>query len=239
MIEKRGFGEPKEYPSHKKGKPHRNLWWKSKESIANVSPMQIGKGTLCASRYSQLALWRLSPFARKELSRFSGKFPTAQAGFSGRLKGQTSMIAILLIVVLFMGILMFLFSSTEVLRNEDYVKNQGTLILTSLLRTDTGNPGAPDKCKTVADVIHCSIKTPSWTCGSSDCGDLAEPLVDLYLKNIVDPKLDYYLTYEDVEIYSDKSILNRTKGPGVNKVTQKISKSFAGDVDVELYVVPA
>lgn len=160
------------------------------------------------------------------------------------MKAQTSMVMILLIAVMFMGIIMFLFSTADVSSNEDYVKLQGSAALTTLLRTDTGNPGSPDKCKRVEDVIHCSLKTPSWICGSSACGNIAEPLVDIYLKKSIDPKLDYYLIYEAdsegrVEIYSNKGMLNKTKLPSVKKVAQKISKPRSGDVDVTLYLAPA
>ena len=150
-----------------------------------------------------------------------------------KMKGQTMLITLVLIILVAIGTIAFLLSTASVFRGEDYLKIHTTSLITSLLRTDSGYSGDIEKCKTMADIIYCSQTTPSWRCGDTRCEDIADSLTDLYIQKTLDPKLDYSFTYGDKTTPLSK---NFNKTSGVYKITQKISKR-GQDVDLVFLVL--
>lgn len=144
------------------------------------------------------------------------------------LKGQTMLLTLVLIILITIGTLVFLISTADIFRAEDYIKFHSTALITSLLRTDSGYPGDIEKCKTIADILFCAQTTPSWRCADVRCEEIADSIADLYIQKTLDPKYNYYFRYGEKATPLSKSLGNRT---GVNKINQKISKR-GQDVDI-------
>jgi len=148
------------------------------------------------------------------------------------MKGQTMLIALVLVIFIVLGTLVLLISTVDVFRGDDYIKLHSNSLVTALLKTDSGYGGDIEKCKTIADILYCSETTPSWRCGDTRCGEIADSLVDLYVQKALDPKLDYSFKYGDKTTPLSKILTNKT---GVYKVNQKISKK-GQDVDLVFLV---
>ena len=151
---------------------------------------------------------------------------------SGKMKAQTMLLTLVLIIIVSIGTIAFLISTVDVFRGEDYIKLHATSLATSLLRTDTAYKGNMEKCKTIADILFCSQTTPSWRCDDVRCDDIADSLTDLYIQKTLDPKYDYYFKYGDTATPLSKDLGNRT---GSYKINQKISKR-GQDVDIVFIV---
>ena len=97
------------------------------------------------------------------------------------MKGQTTMILIVLVVIIFGGLVLFLLSFAEVLvpsveYDNLYVHN---LLLTTL-KTDTGY--LDDDCRTISDLFMCSF-TINTVCGDTGrtCREALDELLPYYL----------------------------------------------------------
>ena len=91
-------------------------------------------------------------------------------------KGQTTMIFIILIIIIFLGMASFLLSLGRTVSQSEYLNLFAHDLLSSLLKTDTG-PTDPS-CKTVSDVLACSFLSPTYVCGGQDCFSLAQQTVN-------------------------------------------------------------
>ncbi len=130
------------------------------------------------------------------------KHPTAhhkQVGFSG----QTTLIAILLMMLVFGVVVVFLSSFVGFRSQEDYLNLYTSNALISILRTDTGYTNFPENCRRIVDVLFCSEFTPSFRCGGTECNTLAGILVETHVSKILKPQLDYLLKYGE-----DKTVGN-------------------------------
>ena len=121
-------------------------------------------------------------------------------------KGQTTMIAILLILVVFGVVVVFLSSFMSFRSQEDYLNLYTSNALISILRTDTGYTNFPENCRRIIDVLFCSEFTPSFRCGGSECRSLANVLVDTHMNKILKPQLDYLLKYGDSKTIGNPGI---------------------------------
>lgn len=127
-------------------------------------------------------------------------------------KGQTTLIAIVLIFLVFGVMVMFLISFTGYQSQEEYLNLYTKNALISILRTDTGYIEYPDNCKRILDVLFCSEFTPSFRCGGTECRSLAPILVETHMEKILKPQLDYLLKYgDDKEIGSPGTEAKETK----------------------------
>ncbi len=157
---------------------------------------------------------------------------TKQKTENRRLKGQSMLITIVLVIFILVIGFAFLASTIKPERNEEYNKIFTSNLLTSLLSTDTGYIDFPDKCKTLSDILICAHDTPSFKCGSELCSDIISK-VDLYLSKSLTsrPSLDYYLKYGAKDI-GNKVIVN--KEFTIQQRT-KITKG-SSSLDIALYI---
>jgi hypothetical protein len=116
-------------------------------------------------------------------------------GKASGLSGQTTMIAIVLIILVFGVVVLFLSSFVGFQSQEDYLNLYTGNALISILRTDTGYTNHPESCGRIIDVLFCSEYTPSFRCGGTECKSLAGVLVDTHMDKILKPQLDYLLKY--------------------------------------------
>ena len=106
-------------------------------------------------------------------------------------KGQTGMILIVLVVIIFAGIAIFLFSLARTVSQEEYMNIYVHNLLLTTMRTDTGFTD-PD-CKLVSDTLACASLTPTHLCGGTgpNCFDLANQSVTEYMNKFGTVRKNY------------------------------------------------
>jgi len=111
----------------------------------------------------------------------------------GKRKGQTSMILIVLMIIIFMGIGIFLLISYLKPVHEEYYNLYAHNLLLSVLRRDTGYGGY---CDTVSSTIACAYMTSYRNCGGVTCRNLSAEIVPDLVKRTIKPTFDYCMTIE-------------------------------------------
>lgn len=96
--------------------------------------------------------------------------PGRQQSWPGR-RGQTTLVFIVVIILVFAGMGAFLLSLAKTVSQSEYLALYTHRLLSSLLRKDTGYTEA--SCRTTADLLACSFLTPTYTCGTQSCESLA------------------------------------------------------------------
>src|SRR3989338_556469 len=148
-----------------------------------------------------------------------------------RLKGQSMLLTIVLVIFILIGGFAFLASTIKPERNEEYNKVFTTNLLVSVLATDTGYTDFPDKCRTFGDILLCAHDTPSFKCGSETCGS-AVSCVDLYMSKAIQSRtFDYYLKYGTKELGSKKLVGKE----GTSQQNTRLTKG-SSVIDVALYL---
>jgi hypothetical protein len=94
-------------------------------------------------------------------------------------KGQTTMVFMILIIIIFVGMGVFLLSLAKNVSQSEYINLYTHNLLSSILKTETGFSMPP--CRTVSDLLACSFLSPSYMCGSEDCFTLANSTVNEYV----------------------------------------------------------
>lgn len=91
------------------------------------------------------------------------------------------MILIVLLVIIFAGIAVFLFTLARTVSPEEYMNVYVHNLLLSIMRTDTGYTDA--SCKLVSDLLACAAITPAHLCDGwgLNCLDLANQTVTEYM----------------------------------------------------------
>ncbi|MBI4020314.1 MAG: hypothetical protein HY367_03195 [Candidatus Aenigmarchaeota archaeon] len=97
-------------------------------------------------------------------------------------KGQTTMVLIVLVIIIFAGLALFILSLTNTFSQDEYINLYAHNMLLSVLRADTGYTDA--NCKLVSDLISCAYFTPSYQCGGSgpQCLDLANSTINSHVR---------------------------------------------------------
>jgi len=96
-------------------------------------------------------------------------------------RGQSSMLLIVIVIMIFVGLAVFLLGiANTATKNEVtgiYVNN----LLLAVMRTDTGYTDS--KCKLVSDLVFCAYFTPEWQCGPGvpNCLGLANSTIAKYM----------------------------------------------------------
>jgi len=92
------------------------------------------------------------------------------------------MVLIVVVIMIFIGLVVFLLGVAQKISNEDYMEIYVNSLLVSVMRTDTGY--SDSKCKLVSDLIFCAYFTPEWKCepGVPECRELANRTVSNYMK---------------------------------------------------------
>jgi len=122
-------------------------------------------------------------------------------------QGQTTMIFIVLIIIIFLGMGVFLLSLAQTVSQSEYINLYTHNLLSSLVKTDTGYTDA--SCKTVADLLSCSFLSPTHICGTQDCFSLSEQTVNSYMEQFAFIKegFRYLLIVESVGFTALRSLL--------------------------------
>jgi hypothetical protein len=107
--------------------------------------------------------------------------------------GQTSMILIVLIIIIFMAIGIFLLISSIKPVYEEYNNLYAHNLLLSVLRRNTGYGG---DCETVSSTIACASQTYYRKCGDTDCRNLSSVIVPDLVKRVIKPTFDYCMIIE-------------------------------------------
>lgn len=110
-------------------------------------------------------------------------------------KGQTSMILIVLIIIIFMAVGIFLVISSIKPQHNDYYNLYAHNLLLSVLRKNTGLGG---QCDTYGSTIACASTTDYKECGGTTCRNLSHHIVPSLIDTIIDtkPSLEYCLVVE-------------------------------------------
>ncbi len=132
------------------------------------------------------------------------------------MKGQTSMILIVLVIVIFMGLGIFLvISSLKPVQNEYYNLYAHNLLI-SVLRRNTGYGGY---CDTISSTMSCAYMTPYRNCGGVECRNLSFELVPQLVGSVIKPSLDYCIIVEPEN--ESGYIESLAYGPRCDVVTHK------------------
>jgi hypothetical protein len=112
-----------------------------------------------------------------------------------KISGQTTIIAMVLIVMLFMGLLIIISMAGDSGESDEYGKFYANNMLISLLRVDSGYSEYPQYCKTMTEVMFCAEFTPSFRCGETECKDLADEMIETYAPKVLKPNMGFYIEY--------------------------------------------
>jgi hypothetical protein len=87
-------------------------------------------------------------------------------------KAQTTLILMVFVLIIFLGIVIVLLSFAKTISLTEYLNFYTHSLLVSSLAADVSGPDCPNcwqdvNCKTTADLLKCSIKSPSYICRSS------------------------------------------------------------------------
>jgi len=109
-------------------------------------------------------------------------------------KGQSSALLLLIVIMIFAGMIVFLFQLTETVTSSKYTNMFINNLLITMMRTDTGL--TEPKCKRVSDLVFCAYFDPGWRCGDMDCFSFAEQTMDHYISMFSEENLRYLLIVE-------------------------------------------
>lgn len=132
--------------------------------------------------------------------------------------GQTSMILIVLVIIIFMVIGIFLFISSIKPEHDEYYNLYAHNLLLSVLRRNTGYGG---DCETISSTITCASMTEYRECGNTNCRELSKQIVPDLIEQVIKPTFDYCVIVEpEISVTADET--NRiTYGPRCNVVLSK------------------
>jgi len=119
-----------------------------------------------------------------------------------KIRGQASLIMIVLIIIIFIIIGLFLLVSSFTTEETEYYNIYAHDLLVSVMRTKTGyqNP-----CETVSDTIYCSMTRVDRQCRYSEdesirksCRAVADEVAPGLISKVLatKPNLDYYMTIQ-------------------------------------------
>jgi hypothetical protein len=97
-------------------------------------------------------------------------------------KGQTSIILILIVILIFGGLVIFLLTFAQSIARPEYTRLYATNIMLSVMRVDTGYMDS--KCRLVSDAMACAFFEPDWKCGGD--GPTCLDLVNATIKTQID-----------------------------------------------------
>ncbi len=115
------------------------------------------------------------------------------SGSSCALRGQTTMVLIFLVLLLFAGTAIFLLTFAKNISQTDYMNFYVHNLLLTLMRSDTGY-GDPN-CKLVSDALSCAFFSPEYVCSggaeSLSCLELANSTATGYIERFSVVKKSY------------------------------------------------
>lgn len=144
-----------------------------------------------------------------------------------KIKGQTSLVLIVLVIIIFVAVGMYLLISAFTVEGTEYYNLYAHNLLVSVMRAKTGynNP-----CETVSDTLYCALTRLGKQCKLTreesvrkDCREVADEVTPELIRKVLTtkPNLDYYMIIqpEDPEHLGGETI---TYGnPGVKNRRNK------------------
>lgn len=127
------------------------------------------------------------------------------------IKGQTTIVLIVLLIVIFGGIVLFLLSFAQSISRVEQTNLYVHNLLLSTLRTNTPHYTDPD-CFLVSDLVHCAYYKPSWICGNGyrNCFDEANTTIAGYMAQFEEFNKNYrylFLVEPETSIIREEEIL--------------------------------
>ena len=114
------------------------------------------------------------------------------------LKGQSSMIMIVMVILVFAGVAMFLLNFAQQISQEDYMNLYVHNMWLSVSRSDTGYSSTD--CKLVSDALKCAYFLGNPRCGGtgSTCLEVANSTLSYYMEKFSNTKqnLRYFLKFD-------------------------------------------
>ena len=114
------------------------------------------------------------------------------------------MILIVILIIIFAGMILFLFTLAETVEQEDYMELYVNNLALSVMKTDTGF--SDSKCKLVSDAVACAFVESSWPCGDSGrtCFEIANQTIGDHVSSFetISKNYRYLVTVESVEFCS-------------------------------------
>jgi hypothetical protein len=144
---------------------------------------------------------------------------------TSKLKGQTSVILIVLLIVIFVVVGIFLLITSLKPEHEEYNNLYAHNLLLSVLRKNTGYGGY---CDTYAATITCASTTDYRDCGGMTCKNLSAQIVPEIVNEIIKPTFDYCMIVEPENwtVIGGERILY---GPNCPSVTLRAEKWTANE----------
>lgn len=99
-------------------------------------------------------------------------------------KGQTTLIFIALVAIIFIGIAIFLLTFISTMSGTEHANLYASNMLLSIMRTDTGE--TEPECKKTEDLVSCAFLSPSHICGFEECRITAEQKLEYYISEFAD-----------------------------------------------------
>ncbi|RLI96665.1 MAG: hypothetical protein DRO99_04075 [Candidatus Aenigmatarchaeota archaeon] len=141
-------------------------------------------------------------------------------------KGQTSVILILFIIVIFGGLAVFLLTFAKTFGQPEYMNLYTHNLLLSVMRTDTGYTDS--RCRLVSDTMSCAFFESDWRCGGNGprCRSLINTTITGYISEFELIQKSYrYLLIAKPEYLSG--------GEVINPVTNQPLRIKIGDLSLE------
>ena len=110
-----------------------------------------------------------------------------------KLTGQTSMILIVLMIILFMGLGIFLLMSSIKPEFDEYHNLYAHSLLLSVLRRNTGYGGY---CDTISSTVSCAYMTSYRNCGEVTCKNLSAEIMPELIGKVIKETYDYCMIIE-------------------------------------------
>ncbi len=166
-----------------------------------------------------------------------------------RSKGQTNMIMLVILMLVFIGIVIMLLSLSQTVSQEDYLNLYAHNLLLSVMRTDTGSSDAD--CKLISDAMFCAFTLSDKPCGSTGktCYQLANESVDEYIQAFSGISENYRYLFEITPVFcsrgeegcrhmefGDSSVIDAGRKWVANSAIQKSMAGKPYSIKVRLYM---
>jgi hypothetical protein len=165
-------------------------------------------------------------------------------------RGQTNMILIVILLIIFAALALFLLSLSRSVSQEDYMNMYVNNLLISIMKTDTGY--SDSNCELISDATACALILSDWKCGDSGmtCLELTNKSLTEYISafEMISKNYRYLLTVEPIGYvrreenlrilsFGDESLIDyRGKKRVANYAIQKSMAGSPYNLKARLYI---
>ncbi|NIO21390.1 MAG: hypothetical protein GTN76_11795 [Candidatus Aenigmarchaeota archaeon] len=116
-----------------------------------------------------------------------------------KFRGQTSLVLIVLMIIVFVAVGLFLLISAFTVEETEYYNLYAHNLLVSVMRAKTGYKSP---CETVSDTLYCTLTRLGKKCKltkdesiKKDCREVADEITPILIRKVLTtkPSLDYYM----------------------------------------------